>query len=132
MSDTAYFVIDQSSDWNIQIVLQNDDGTTMNLVGCQGYLQVRSTPQSTTTLIDISTAAGTMTLDGAAGQINWNVPASQTAGFQPQPGVALSSSLNQNTYSFGYFDLLIKWPNGHVTPYLSGQISLKLGVTRLL
>jgi hypothetical protein len=132
MSDTAYFVIDQGSDWNIQIVLQNDDGTPMNLVGCQAYLQVRSMPQSTTALIDLSTVAGTMTLNGAASQINWNVPASQTAGFLPQPGVALGAAPNQNIVPFGCFDLLIKWPNGHVTPYLSGQISLKLGVTRLL
>lgn len=132
MSDTATFIIDQGSDWNQQIVLQNDDGTPMKLVGCQAYLQVRSMPQSTTTLIDLSTAAGTMTLNGAAGQINWNVPASQTAGFQPQPGIAFGMAPNQNIYPLGCFDLLIKWPNGQVTPYLSGQISLKLGVTRLL
>lgn len=131
MSDSACFVIDQGSDWNIQIVLQNDDKTPMNLTGCQAWLQVRPMPQSETLLIDLSTEAGTITLDGPSAQLNWCVPAAQTATFQPQPGLPLGLSLNQNTFAFGYFDLLIKWPGGQVMPYLCGQISLKLGVTRL-
>lgn len=130
MSDTVNFVIDQGSDWNQQIVFQNDDGSLMNLTGCQIRMQARAFLGSPVVLLDLSTTAGTITLNGAAAQINWIVPSSQTINFQPAASNAIGSASNSQVVNFGYFDLLIKWPNGQITPYLSGQILLKLCVTQ--
>jgi hypothetical protein len=129
MSDALTYVIPQGADWNQQVVLLNDDGTLMNLTGCQVHMQVRAFPGSPVVLLDLSTAAGTIKLNGPASQINWDVPGSQTASFQPQPGIAPPSLGVPGTVPFGYYDLRVQFPNGQIVSYLSGQILLQLGIT---
>lgn len=48
MAMTAYLDIDQGSDFSTEIVLQNDDGTPMNLTGFDIYSQFRKSYGSTT------------------------------------------------------------------------------------
>lgn len=129
MSDSAIFILVQGADWNQQLILQNDDGSLMNLTGCQVHMQVRAFPGSPVVLLDLSTAAGSITLNGPAAQINWDVPGSQTATFQPQPGVTPLSQMNPGTTPFGYYDLRVEFPSGQIVSYLSGQILLQLGIT---
>jgi hypothetical protein len=129
MSDKATFIITQGDSWVQQLVLQNDDGSLMNLTGCQVHMQVRAFPGSPVVLLDLSTALGSITLNGAAAQINWNVPGSQTATFQPSPGVSPLSQMNPGTAPWGYYDLRIEFPNGQILSVLSGQILLQLGIT---
>lgn len=45
---TAYLDIDQGSDFAVVIDLENDDGTAMNLSGCQIYSQFRKSFNSST------------------------------------------------------------------------------------
>lgn len=130
MADVLFFVIEQGADWPIQLALKNDDGSVLKLTGCQVRLQVRRNPAATTVLLDLSTQAGTITLNGPAGQINWDVPASQTATFTQGPGTC-PPEFGPNCVSFGTYDLLVEWPNGQVTRELCGQIALSLGTTQL-
>ncbi|MEX3933249.1 hypothetical protein AB4Y32_15850 [Paraburkholderia phymatum] len=129
MTDTATFIINQGDSWVQQLILQNDDGSLMNLTGCQVHMQVRAFVGSPVVLLDLSTASGSITLNGAAAQINWNVPGTQTATFQPQPGVTPLSQMNPGTAPWGYYDLRIQFPSGEIVTYLSGQILLQLGIT---
>jgi hypothetical protein len=48
MAMTAYLDIDQGSDFSVTIDLENDDGTPMNLSGCQVYSQFRKSFNATT------------------------------------------------------------------------------------
>lgn len=48
MAMTAYLDIDQGSDFAVTIDLENDDGTMMNLTGCQVYSQFRKSYSSST------------------------------------------------------------------------------------
>lgn len=129
MADVLFFVIPQGANWKKQEVLKNDDGTPLNLTGCQVRLQVRPFPGSPTVLLDLSTQAGTITVNPTAGQINWNVPASQTQAFTQTKGIPLPAAFGPNCVAFGSYDLLVEWLNGEVTRYLYGQIALSLGTT---
>jgi hypothetical protein len=130
MPDTADFLLYQGSDWSQQIVLQNDDGSIFDLTGCQAHLKVKAFPQSPVILLDISSAAGTITITPAAGQLNWLVPASQTINFQASTAYPLIGTPPQGSAFFGYYDLLIEYPDGEIPPpYLSGRIFMQLGIT---
>jgi hypothetical protein len=129
VSDVADFIIQQGCDWTQQFNFQNDDGSVLVLTGCQVHMEVRAFAGSPVVLLSLSTATDTITLDGPAGQINWDIPAAQTADFQPSAGLPLGSLFQPGTVFFGYYDLLIEFPNGQIIPYLSGRILLKLGIT---
>ena len=129
MSDSADFLLTQGADWNQQINFQNDNGTALDLTGAQVHLSARAYPGSPITLLSLSTAAGTITVNGPLGQINWDVPATQTATFVASSSPPLGSAFPTGTVFFGYYDLLIEFPNGQIQPYLSGRILMQLGIT---
>ncbi|MGF6963034.1 hypothetical protein OKW43_000039 [Paraburkholderia sp. WC7.3g] len=130
MADQLDFVIDQGADWPVQLVLKNDDGSLMKLAGCQARLTCRAFPASPIVLIDLSTVAGTMTLNGLDAQINWTVPGAQTALYTPQSGAFVPNALMpQGTVPFGVYDLFIKTAGGQLIKYLCGKILLSLGET---
>jgi hypothetical protein len=128
--ESLFYKILQGADWNEQLEFCNDDWSVINLVGCSADLQILQSPQNPIVLLDLSTAGGTMTLNGAAGQLNWLVPAAQTAQFQPSPGL-LSPIFGFDPVlrPFGFYNLRIKWPNGQLFRNLSGQVALSLGST---
>ncbi|AOY90401.1 hypothetical protein BKK79_20090 [Cupriavidus sp. USMAA2-4] len=125
MADRLDFLIDQGADWNVQLVLQNDDRTPLDLTGCHVYLKCRAYQSSRATLIDLSTRTGVMVLDGPLGQLNWAVPGAKTALYVPQ-GYALPQS---GVFPFGVYDLFIEAVDGGLTKYLEGQIFLAPSVT---
>jgi hypothetical protein len=131
MADIANYLIPVGADWSQQLDLQNDDGTPMNLTGCQVRRQTRAFPGSPVVLLDLSTADGSITLNGYPARINWKVPASQTITLQSQPGFpATQLQPLPNTAFFGYYDILIEYPDGSIPPpILSGQDLLQLGIT---
>lgn len=130
MSDRIDFQIDQGADWNIQLVLQNDDGSLLNLSGCQAHLKCCAFPASPIALIDLSTTAGTMTLNGVAAQLNWIVPGAQTALYTPQPAAFLVNALAQpGVTPFGVYDLFVRMSGGQLVKYVYGQITLALSQT---
>lgn len=130
MIDNANFLIYTGADWTQQLVLQNDDKSPMDLTGCEAHMMVRAFPQSPVTILDLSTAAGTMTLTPDPAQLNWHIPASQTETFAPNGSPAAAAFTGQSpTYVFGYYDLMIEYPDGSIIPYMAGQILLQIGIT---
>jgi hypothetical protein len=130
MADRLDFQIDQGGDWNFQIVLQNDDGTPLNLTGCQAHLKCRAFPASPIVLIDLSTMAGTMTLNGPLAQLNGCVPGAQTALYTPQAAAFLVNTLTQpGVVPFGVYDLFVEMCGGQLIKYVFGQITLALSQT---
>lgn len=123
MADQVDFVIDQGSDWVVQVSLQNDDRTPLNLRGYRAHLQCRATSGGTP-VIDLSTAAGTITINGPLGQLNWGVPGAQTAAYTSQ-----TASTPGSTVLLGVYDLFLEMPGGQLSKYLYGQISLTLSET---
>jgi hypothetical protein len=129
MADVLFFVIDQGANWPTQLVLQNDNGTPLNLTGCQVRLQIRPFPGSSTLLLDLSTQDGSITVKPLLGQINWDVPVSETETFTQTKGITVPPVFGSNCVAFGSYDLLVEWPNGQVTRYLCGQVALSPATT---
>jgi hypothetical protein len=125
----AIIVISQGADWLQQLVIENDDGTPVNLTGCGVHMQVRAWPGATTVLLDLSTAASTITITNpAAGQINFDVPGAQTALFVP----ALNRPIGEwpiGTELFGYYDVRVQFPNEQIFTYMFGRVYMRPGVT---
>jgi len=130
MADSLDFQIAQGADWAVQLVFKNDDGSVQNLTGCAAHMQIRAFPLSPVAIVDLSTAAGTMTINGPLGQINWTVPGATTLLYQPPAALSQPNPLNPNVVPFGYWDLFIQWPGGALIKELYGQVSLLLDITR--
>ncbi|MFM0243763.1 hypothetical protein [Paraburkholderia sediminicola] len=129
-SDSLFYVIQQGADWNEQLEFCNDDWSVINLTGCSADLQIFQSPQNPIVLLELSTAAGTMTLNGVAGRLNWARPAAQTALFQPSPGLLSPLfGFDPMLRPFGFCNLRVKWSNGQIFRNLSGQVALSLGST---
>lgn len=128
--ESLFYKILQGADWNEQLEFCNDDWSVINLAGCSADLQIFQSPQNPIVLLELSTVAETMTINGAAGQLNWLVPAAQTATFLPSPGL-LSPLFGSDPMlrPFGFYNLRVKWPNGQIFRELSGQVALSLGST---
>lgn len=132
-ADVVFYVIQQGADWNEQLEFCNDDGSVIDLTGCSADLQILQSAQNPIGLLELSTAAGTMALNGAAGRLNWLVPEAQTATFQPSPGLLSPLfGFDPMLRPFGFFNARVKWPNGQVFRNLSGQVALSLGSTSIL
>lgn len=130
MADRIDFQVDQGADWNVQLVLCNDDQSLMNLTGCQAHLKCRAFPASPIALIDLSTMAGTITLNGPLAQLNWIVPGAQTSLYTPQPAAFLVNALAQSGVTpFGVYDLFVQSAGGQLFKYVYGQIRLALSQT---
>ena len=130
MVDTVNFELVQGADWVINIGLQNDDSTPVDLTGCQVHMQVRPYPSASAVVIDLSTANSGITITNAAqGQIAWHMTAAQTALLTP----ALSSppGFQPSTLQrfLGYFDLFVEFTDGEILPYLNGQMFLDISIT---
>lgn len=128
--DSLFYVIRQGADWNEQLEFCNDDWSVINLIGCSADLQIFQSPQNPIVLLELSTAAETMTLNGAAGRLNWGVPAAEVSLFQPSPGLLSPLfGFDPMLRPFGFLNLRVKWPSGQIFRDLSGQVALSLGST---
>lgn len=89
--------------------------TAVNLTGFTARLQVRTSVDSATTALELTTANGGITLGGAAGTIALAVSASATA------------SLPAGYY---VYDLELVAPGGGVTRLVEGRVTVSAEVTR--
>jgi hypothetical protein len=78
----------------------NENGTVKTLTGYGAIMQVRSDAESPTVILEASTAAGTLVVDGEAGTITMAVSAIVTAALTPGRYV---------------YDLQTTAPDGNVT-----------------
>ncbi|SEI42918.1 hypothetical protein [Paraburkholderia diazotrophica] len=129
-ADIFHFVIEQGSDWVRQVVIKNDDGTVINLAGATAQLQVRSAPANTQTVISLSTADGSMTLDGPNGKLKWSMSGAQTAAIAVPAGLPIPLGPKGSGYLLGGYDLLVKDASGRLIKYLTGNVYLIPDYTR--
>jgi hypothetical protein len=87
----------------------------VNLTGYTARMQLRTSHAASTSVLDLNTSNGRITLGGAAGTITLGIPAVETA------------ALPANQYAY---DLELVAGNGQVTRLLEGFITVDAEVTR--
>jgi hypothetical protein len=72
------FTVLQGSEFNRQLIFENDDGSPINLAGYKIKMQFRRNKEKTSLLYDtLTTENGRIIItDAAAGEINFNIPSS--------------------------------------------------------
>jgi hypothetical protein len=132
--DALFYKIQQGADWNEQLQFFNrETNQPLSFVNCEAQLDIFPSAQNLTPILTLSSVAGTLLLNGAQGQLNWLVPASQTALFQPSPGL-LSPVFGWDPLlrPFGFYLARVKRSNGQIYSELSGEVALRLGPSTLL
>lgn len=104
----------QGETFNFSFTISTD-GTPWNLTGYTARMQVRTTVEATTKLLDLTSADGDITLGGAAGTVAVLVSATDMA--------ALIAGRH-------VYDLEVVSGGGVVSRILEGKFSVKAEVTR--
>jgi hypothetical protein len=79
MTDVHVFVVEQGANWTATIACKNEDGTIRNLTGASVRMDVRIHPESTQTLVELSTTNGRIAVDLPNGIITLQLTAVETA-----------------------------------------------------
>lgn len=108
------FICPQGSTFNRRITYKIND-VPVNLTGYSSRLQVREAHYSTSTLVDIATTTGGITLGGSAGTIDLLISASAT------------SLIDAGNF---VYDLEIQASNGTVDRLIEGSFVVTPEVTR--
>ncbi len=117
MATTRYdLLIRQGDKFEQSIAAKNSDGTAKDLTGYSARMQVRATPESSTVLLEASTANGRISINAPGGIVTITV------------GADITAPLNWNV---AYYDLEIFTADpANVTRLLEGYASLSKEVTR--
>ena len=87
----------------------------VDLVGCEARAQIRPELESSTVLLDLTTANGRIILGGVPGKIRILITDEDTAAL---------------TFDSAVYDLYIDFPNGTSIRRMAGSVSLTKAVTR--
>jgi hypothetical protein len=98
-----------------KLITWTAEDTLVNLTGWSARMQLRSRHTSTTVLASLTTENSKIILGGAAGTVDLNLTAAETAAL---------------TRTKGVYDLEMIDPNGVVIRLLEGSFTLKKEVTR--
>lgn len=112
---TYDFEIEQGTTFNKEFLYKDVNDDPVNLSGYTARMQVRSTVSSADVLLSLTTENGRITMGGAAGTIDLDLTATDTAAI---------------TWRRGVYDLEIVSSNGTVTRLLQGVITISREVTR--
>lgn len=112
---TYDFEIEQGTTFNKEFIWKDVNGDPVNLSGYTARMQVRGTVSSADVLLSMTTENSRITLGGAAGTIDLDLTAADTAGI---------------TWRRGVYDLELVSSNGTVTRLLQGVITISREVTR--
>jgi tRNA threonylcarbamoyladenosine modification (KEOPS) complex Pcc1 subunit len=111
---TYDILIEQGATFSESMVYK-DQGVAINLTGYTARMQVRSTLESATTVVELTTANDRIALGGTAGTITLTISATDTAGL---------------TAGRGVYDLELVSGSGIVTRLLQGVATISRNVTR--
>ena len=115
MAATTYdLLIEQGATFS-QLVTYKESGVAVNLTGYTARMQVRSTLESATSVVELTTANGRIALGGAAGTITLTISATDSAAL---------------TAGRGVYDLELVSGSGIVTRLLQGVATISRNVTR--
>ena len=115
MSATTYDILIEQGATYGQLVTYKESGVAVNLTGYTARMQVRSTLESASTVVELTTANGRIALGGAAGTISLTISATDTAAL---------------TAGRGVYDLELVSGSGIVTRLLQGVATISRNVTR--
>ena len=115
MAATTYDILIEQGATYSQVVTYKESGVAVNLTGYTARMQVRSTLESATTVVELTTANGRITLGGAAGTITLTISATDTASL---------------TAGRGVYDLELVSGSGIVTRLVQGVATISRNVTR--
>jgi len=114
LAGTYKITCDQGATFERVITVRDSAGALMNLTGYTARMQVRPEIESSTTLVELTTANGRITLGGVLGTITLSMNAATTAAITDE----------------GVYDLEIISSGGAVHRVLKGRFVLNLEVTR--
>ena len=115
MSATTYDILIEQGATYSQLVTYKEAGVAINLTGYTARMQVRSTLESASTVVELTTANGRIALGGAAGTITLTISATDSAAL---------------TAGRGVYDLELVSGSGIVTRLLQGVATISRNVTR--
>ena len=115
MAATTYDILIEQGATYSQLVTYKEAGVAVNLTGYTARMQVRSTLESASTVVELTTANGRIALGGAAGTIALTISATDTATL---------------TAGRGVYDLELVSGSGIVTRLLQGVATISRNVTR--
>ena len=114
LAGTYKITCDQGATFERVITVRDSAGDLMNLTGYTARMQVRPEIESSTTLVELTTENGRITLGGVLGTITLSMTAATTAAITDE----------------GVYDLEIISSSGAVHRVLKGRFVLDLEVTR--
>ena len=120
------YVIQQGATWRKAVIWTNPDGTPVILRGATARLQIRPSPVSSTILLDLNSADGSLVITPDTGRISWAVSAEDTAALRPPLSFGAADARGS---LLGSYDLLVGLGSDEYR-IQQGSIFLSLGVTR--
>ena len=115
MADTYQLEINQGADLEISFILNDENGTPINLTGYTARMQLRTSYNSATVEMELTTANGRIVITPLLGKIALNAPASITTNLIAQQYV---------------YDLEMVSGSGYVTRVVQGDVIVSPEVTR--
>ena len=109
-------LIEQGTTFGLEVAYEQPEGTPVDITGWSARMQVRQTHASTSSVLDLTSLAGSISVDGPRGTVTVNVGATQTAAL-PAPFL-------------GVYDLEIASPGGTVIRLVEGSCRITPEVTR--
>lgn len=108
-------LIEQGATLSQSFVWTDSSGAAINLIGYTARMQVRSSVTSATTLLELTTENGGITITGGSGTVTLTQTATQTAAY---------------TWRQGVYDLELVSGGGVVTRLVQGSVTVSPEVTR--
>lgn len=84
---TYHFSMEQGSTFTRSITYKDSNDTAIDLSGYTARMQLRKNIDDSTTLIELTTSNGRITLGGVAGTVTISISAADTAALNPVEGV---------------------------------------------
>lgn len=110
--------IDQGSDWFFTVTYANPNGTPIDITNYTAAMQVRSTPQSPTAVLTLTTENGGITIDGTQGVVNLHATDTQTM------------AIDEGGYVYDIEIYSPAQPSVVTTRLVQGQVLISAEVTR--
>ena len=110
---TATF--EQGADYALVVIVKDANSVVRDLTGYTARMQVRATSDAATSLLELTTANGRITITEASGRLDLSVTAAVTAAL---------------TFREAVYDLEIISPTGVVERLIQGRARLSREVTR--
>ncbi len=108
-------VIEEGATFILSLSLEDADAQTVDLTGATARMQGRTLWDDTATLFALTSGAGDIVVDAAAGSVTVTIPAATTAGY---------------SFDSGVYDMEVVEADGTVLRVCYGVVELSREVTR--